>query len=101
MLGLVQQAVSRQLEKRGDLSQEGQRRLVEEALGVVTMGSAIEIFEERKKGSILEGKLADLVILDRNPLTSSLGELGEIQVLETIKEGKSIFRRLAGGDKER
>ncbi|MCI8416354.1 MAG: amidohydrolase family protein [Lachnospiraceae bacterium] len=99
MLFLVEQAVRNQAEG-GPISQEKQRIFVEEALRAVTIHGAIQILEERKKGSISEGKLADLVILDGNPLTSPVEGLRDIHVLETIKEGKSIFRRLAGQDKE-
>jgi predicted amidohydrolase YtcJ len=47
--------------------------------------------EETSKGSLEIGKLADLVILDRNPLTINPMEIKDIKVLETIKEGKTIF----------
>ena len=39
------------------------------------------------------GKLADLVILDKNPLETDPNEIKDIKVLETIKEGKCIFTR--------
>jgi hypothetical protein len=39
------------------------------------------------------GKLADLVILERNPLTVDPATIKTIAVLETIKEGRTIFRR--------
>ena len=40
-----------------------------------------------------EGKRADLVILDRNPLETEAMELKDIKVLETIKDGKTIYVR--------
>ena len=46
------------------------------------------LFEEDKKGSITEGKLADLVILDRNPLKTPVSETEDIKVTETLKEGR-------------
>ncbi|WP_289637470.1 amidohydrolase family protein [uncultured Adlercreutzia sp.] len=39
------------------------------------------------------GKLADLVVLDRNPLAVDPREIREIKVLVTIKEGAVIYRR--------
>ena len=42
--------------------------------------------------SVEEGKLADLVILDKNPLTIPSNEIDTIKVLETIKEGNTIFK---------
>jgi predicted amidohydrolase YtcJ len=39
------------------------------------------------------GKLADLVILDQNPLKVAPMKLKDIKVVETFKEGKSIFKK--------
>ena len=41
------------------------------------------------------GKLADLVILERNPLMVDPATIKDIAVVETIKEGRSIYRRAA------
>ncbi|MCP5167368.1 MAG: amidohydrolase [Pseudomonadales bacterium] len=66
------------------------------ALKALTIWPAWQHFEEDSKGSIEVGKLADFVILSDNPLTVPEDQLAEIKVLETIKEGKSIYRRPAG-----
>ena len=50
-------------------------------------------FEEDIKGSLEVGKYADMVILDKNPLESPSEEIKNIKVLETIKEGKTIFKK--------
>jgi predicted amidohydrolase YtcJ len=63
-----------------------------EALHAITLGSAHMYQEENTKGSLVAGKLADLVILDRNPLTVDPMTIKDIKVLETIKEGKTIYR---------
>ncbi len=62
-----------------------------EALKAQTIWAAHQYFEEKSKGSIEPGKLADFVILSDNPLTISREKIAEIQVLETIKEGRSVF----------
>ena len=48
---------------------------------------------EKAKGVLEPGKFADLVILDKNPLEVLSDTIGDIAVLETIKEGKTIWRR--------
>ena len=67
-----------------------------QALKAVTAHAAWQIKEERSKGSLEVGKLADLVILERNPLTVDPATIKDIAVLETIKEGRTIFRRDPG-----
>jgi predicted amidohydrolase YtcJ len=64
-----------------------------EALKAITLWGAHEHFEDDRKGSLEVGKLADLVILDRNPLTTDPATIGSIRVMETIKEGKTVFTR--------
>ncbi len=66
------------------------------ALKAVTAHAAWQIKEENTKGTLEVGKLADLVILERNPLTVDPAAIKDIAVLETIKEGRTIFRREAG-----
>jgi len=65
------------------------------ALKALTIDGAYFYKEEDSKGSIEAGKLADLVILDGNPLAVAPEALVDIEVVETFKEGKSIFRRKA------
>lgn len=62
-----------------------------QALKAITINSAYQHFEEDTKGSITVGKRADLVILDNNPLTVENDVIKDIKVLETIKDGKTIF----------
>ena len=58
-----------------------------DAIKAVTINAAYQYFEEDKKGSIKEGKKADLIIIDKNPLKIDKSELNKIKILETIKNG--------------
>jgi predicted amidohydrolase YtcJ len=64
-----------------------------EALKAITINGAYQLQEENRKGSIKAGKLADFVILDQNPLTIDPENLRNLKVLETIKEGKTLYKR--------
>lgn len=92
MLHSVWTAVNR-ISRLGNTIGEDQRIDVYEALKAVTINAAYAYFEEDTKGSIKEGKRADLVILDKCPLDVDKMEIKDIQVLETIKDGKTIYRK--------
>lgn len=62
-----------------------------EGLKALTIHPAYWYREESSKGSLEVGKLADLVILDRNPLTVDPMTIKDIRVMETIKEGRTIY----------
>jgi len=59
----------------------------------VTDHAAYQHFEEKSKGTLEAGKLADLVILVENPLKVDPMTIKDIKVVETIKDGKTIFLR--------
>ncbi len=61
------------------------------ALKAMTIWSAYQHFEEKSKGSIEPGKLADFVILSRDPTQGDPNTIDRIKVTETVKEGTTIF----------
>lgn len=66
-----------------------QRCSVYDALKAITIHGAYSYFEEESKGSLKEGKRADLVILAENPMTVDPMTIKDIQICETIKDGFS------------
>jgi len=64
-----------------------------EAMKMVTLWGAEQFGEQANKGSIKEGKLADFVVLSDNPITMDPAKINQVQVLETIKEGKTVWVR--------
>ena len=84
-------AVNRKM-KDGTVLGENQKIPALAALEAVTKNGAYQYFEEDIKGTIKEGKLADLVILDKNPLKVESDDIRNIKVMETMKEGNTIFK---------
>lgn len=68
------------------------------ALKALTIWPAWQHFEEDTKGTIEVGKLADFAILSENPLAIDESKLANIKVLETIKEGVSVYKRPANSE---
>ena len=64
-----------------------------DALRAVTATAAYQIKEEQTKGTLEVGKLADLVILEKNPLKVDPLTIKDIRVLQTIKEGRTVYAR--------
>jgi predicted amidohydrolase YtcJ len=62
-----------------------------EALRAITADAAWQSFEEDRKGTLEAGKLADLVVLSDDPLAVEPMAIQDIQVMETIKEGKTVY----------
>ena len=61
------------------------------ALEAMTLWPAYQYFEDKTKGSLEVGKLADLVILSADPLGVPPARIKDIKVLETIKEGQTVY----------
>jgi predicted amidohydrolase YtcJ len=81
------------ISRSGDVIGPQERISPYDALQSITSWAAYQYFEEKTKGSIKTGKLADFVILDKNPLKGDPKKIIDIQVLETIKEGKSVYKK--------
>ena len=64
-----------------------------EGLQAMTINVAAQYDEADSKGSLKMGKRADMVILDKNPLKIEPIFIKDIKVLETIKDGKTIYKK--------
>ena len=63
-------------------------------IAAYTIGGAYAGFEERDSGSLEAGKLADLVVLDRDLFAIPPGEISDAKVLLTMFEGRPVFGSL-------
>jgi predicted amidohydrolase YtcJ len=79
--------------RSGKIQRPQERVTPLEALKAITLWGARQHFEEQRKGSIEVGKLADFAILDGNPLTVDPTTINKLVVIETIKEGRSVYTR--------
>ena len=68
-----------------------QRMTLEEALRGYTIEAAYAEFEEKEKGSIERGKLADLIVISKDPATVAPRDLVRISVLKTFINGKLVY----------
>ena len=71
----------------------GQRVSREQAIRMATINNAWLMMEEQDKGSIETGKLADLIVLNEDPLTCPEPRLRDAQVMMTIVGGRTVFQR--------
>ncbi|MFM8953438.1 MAG: amidohydrolase [Planctomycetaceae bacterium] len=92
ILALVDAGVNR-LSGSGKVVGPDERIPPYDALRAVTATAAYQLKEEQSKGTLEPGKLADLVILDRNPLEVEPTAIKDIAVVQTIKEGRTVYSR--------
>lgn len=71
----------------------GQEITREQLLRMYTVNGAYSCWQEDRRGSIEPGKLADLVVLDRDILTCPDREVAELQVLQTYVGGELVHER--------
>jgi predicted amidohydrolase YtcJ len=70
-----------------------ERITVEEAIRAYTRDAAFAAFEEKQKGTIAAGKLADFAILSADPFSVQPGEIVKIRVETTVVGGRAVFSR--------
>ncbi|MDD5208352.1 MAG: amidohydrolase family protein [Elusimicrobiales bacterium] len=81
----------------------GQSLTIQEALKIFTYNAAWTSFDEKERGSLEAGKVADMVILNRDPLAMKPGELLELKVEQLLlkgepyKKGQGMLSLLAKG----
>ena len=66
---------------------------MQEALDSFTSGAAYASFDERRKGCIRPGMLADFVILEKDPFLENPSDICRISVKETFLGGKSLYQK--------
>ena len=94
LMGIYAAATRRTLDgKHPDGWVPEQKITVAEAIRAYTMGSAYASFDEKIKGSIEPGKLADLAILADDILTIPPAEIAHARVDATVFDGKVVYRR--------
>jgi predicted amidohydrolase YtcJ len=86
-------ALERATERGGVLMPE-ERLSREEALRLYTINNAYLHHEEKSKGSLEAGKLADFIVIDRDILTCPVKEVRDTKVLLTVVGGKVVFERM-------
>lgn len=82
----IQKCVNRQFFSQESLS-------TYEALAMYTTNAAYSTKEKNCKGSIEEGKLADLTILSKDPTKVSKNKIGNIEIIKTIIGGRIIYSK--------
>ncbi len=70
-----------------------------EALAAYTIGSAYVNHLDDETGTIEPGKLADVIVLDRDPFAVPSSEIGSARVLATYVQGEAVYRSADGGSR--
>lgn len=89
----VLDATVNRVTRSGKILGPDQRISAYEGLETLTSWAAIQYFEEKTKGTLTKGKLADFVILDKNPLKINPLDINKIKIVESVKEGKTVFKK--------
>ncbi len=84
-------AVTRKSENGKQEFFPGQRLTMDQAIAAYTTGSAFAEFEEKEKGKLVPGMLADFVVLDRDVTAVSAEKVLAVKVLRTVVGGKTVY----------
>jgi len=76
----------------GHLLGPGEHLSARDALALYTQQAAFALHRETEIGSLEPGKLADFVVLDKNPLDADPGQIADIQVLATVLGGTPVYQ---------
>jgi hypothetical protein len=63
-----------------------------EVLRAITMNSSYELHQDQKTGSLEVGKLADMIVIDRNFLEIPAEQIADIKVLQTVVGGQVVYQ---------
>jgi predicted amidohydrolase YtcJ len=85
----IQSMVTRK-DLKGRVWGPNQKITVAEALRICTLNGAYASFEEKEKGSITPGKLADFVMLEKDPYKADVEKIKEIKVARTVIGGRTV-----------
>jgi predicted amidohydrolase YtcJ len=88
----IETAITRKLES-GQVLVPDEALTREEALRLYTINNAYLGHEEKDKGTLEVGKLADFILIDRDYLTCPAGDIGSTRVLATYVGGKAVYER--------
>ena len=86
----LQSSITR-TDMKGNVWGANQKVTVEEAIKIGTINGAYASYEENNKGSLEAGKLADLVVLGRNPFKEAPSTLVSIPIERTMTGGKWVY----------
>ena len=92
----IWQAVERVDRETGKVIAPAQRISREEALRCATVHGAWLCMDEDDRGSLAPGKLADMIVLDENPLTVDAGRIRHIEPALTVAGGRVVWERGSG-----
>jgi len=85
-------SVVRKEQNSGAVLAPEERLTVEQAIRQYTYNGALAGFDEKNKGSLEAGKLADFIVIDRDIFTAPVDELKDVRVLNTWIGGQEMYR---------